>query len=188
MTFLPVVWREMSVLSRRRITYYSRAITAFVSVLVMVWLLLVSLTRLPFSELGRSIFLILSSLSFAYALLVGAQATSDCISEEKREGTLGLLFLTDLKAIPVLSTLTFADMPVLRQKSASMEVLTCSVKVCGAPAKVPLIIAELIKAGGIFTCCKPASISCAANNLCSSSVPVTRIKPDEICASTGTWP
>jgi ABC-type Na+ efflux pump permease subunit len=37
-----------------------------------------------------------------YALLSGTRATADCLSEEKREGTLGLLFLTDLKGYDIV--------------------------------------------------------------------------------------
>ncbi|HEX4645320.1 MAG TPA: ABC transporter permease, partial [Verrucomicrobiae bacterium] len=37
-----------------------------------------------------------------YALLAGVRFTADSLSEEKREGTLGLLFLTDLKGYDVI--------------------------------------------------------------------------------------
>lgn len=37
-----------------------------------------------------------------YAVQMGLRLTSDCFSEEKREGTLGLLFLTDLKGFDVV--------------------------------------------------------------------------------------
>ena len=35
-------------------------------------------------------------------LLAGIFTTADCLSEEKREGTLGLLFLTDLKGYDIV--------------------------------------------------------------------------------------
>ena len=41
-------------------------------------------------------------VAFGFALLSGLFLTSDCISEEKREGTLGLLFLTDLTGYDVV--------------------------------------------------------------------------------------
>ena len=44
----------------------------------------------------------LSLLAFFFAISVGVVATSDSVSEEKREGTLGLLFLTDLKGYDVI--------------------------------------------------------------------------------------
>jgi ABC-type transport system involved in multi-copper enzyme maturation permease subunit len=102
MVFLPVVAREMSVLSRRQSTYWGRAVTAVIAVLTMIWLLLVSASRVSLAELGSSIFMVLSSFCFGFCLLVGMHSTSDSVSEEKREGTLGLLFLTDLKALDIV--------------------------------------------------------------------------------------
>ncbi len=103
MTVLPVVAREMGVLARRKSMYWSRWVTAVLALLVMLWLLTVSAAQLTFSDLGGSIFLILSSLCFAFTVLIGMQATADCVSEEKREGTLGLLFLTDLRSFDVIT-------------------------------------------------------------------------------------
>jgi hypothetical protein len=40
--------------------------------------------------------------SFVYCLFAGALATADCLSAEKREDTLGLLFLTDLRGYDVI--------------------------------------------------------------------------------------
>ncbi len=51
---------------------------------------------------GQALFNTLSGLAFVYCLGIGARVTSDCVSEEKREGTLGLLFLTDLRGIDVV--------------------------------------------------------------------------------------
>ncbi len=95
MTFLPVVGREMGVLARRSGFYWARAGTALASLLVLGWLLAIT-AQAPTLTLGRSIFTILSWVGLVYAMAAGVHATADCISEEKREGTLGLLFLTDL--------------------------------------------------------------------------------------------
>jgi ABC-type transport system involved in cytochrome c biogenesis permease component len=43
-----------------------------------------------------------SGLMFLYCLGHGRRSTADCLSEEKREGTLGLLFLTDLKGADIV--------------------------------------------------------------------------------------
>src|SRR6266567_930824 len=51
---------------------------------------------------GSGLFWLLGWLSFIYCLVTGAGTTADCLSEEKREGTLGLLFLTDLKGYDVV--------------------------------------------------------------------------------------
>lgn len=51
---------------------------------------------------GFSLFQALTEILFALCMVGGAQVTHDCLSEEKREGTLGLLFLTDLKGHDVV--------------------------------------------------------------------------------------
>src|SRR5207249_5364389 len=52
--------------------------------------------------LGMALFVSMSILMNFYALLIGVLRTADCLSEEKREGTLGLLFLTDLKGYDIV--------------------------------------------------------------------------------------
>src|SRR5207247_6617314 len=49
-------------------------------------------------------YLVLTSCGFAFVccLFIGARLTADSLSAEKREGTLGLLFLTDLKGYDVV--------------------------------------------------------------------------------------
>jgi len=103
MTFLPVIAREMSVLSRRKGTYRARSVTAVFALLVMLWLVVVGSSVLSPANMGTSVFLILSALCFGFALLIGMHATADSLSEEKREGTLGLLFLTDLKGFDIVA-------------------------------------------------------------------------------------
>lgn len=44
----------------------------------------------------------LTNILFIFCMAGGANATFDCLSEEKREGTLGLLFLTDLKGYDIV--------------------------------------------------------------------------------------
>ena len=57
----------------------------------------------PFG-LGRaSILAILAWVLLILSLIFGVHATSDCLSEEKREGTLGLLFLTPLRSFDILT-------------------------------------------------------------------------------------
>lgn len=51
---------------------------------------------------GKTLFIVLALLAFVYCLLSGILTTSDCVSEEKRDGTLGLLFLTDLRGYDVV--------------------------------------------------------------------------------------
>jgi hypothetical protein len=54
------------------------------------------------STAGRIIFQGFAILALVYCLASGRRLTADCLSAEKREGTLGLLFLTDLKGYDVV--------------------------------------------------------------------------------------
>lgn len=101
MTFLPIVTRELIEASRRRGTYWIRLAVAAVGVLLGGWVMLV-MRREPPWELGQVLLITLSSAVYLYCLFVGVFRTADCLSEEKREGTLGLLFLTDLKGYDIV--------------------------------------------------------------------------------------
>jgi ABC-type transport system involved in multi-copper enzyme maturation permease subunit len=102
-TFLPIVERELRVAARRRGTYWLRTLSALFAIAIFGWLLLLLLHDhfLP-AEQGRYLFRTLFGGAFLYCLLAGARLTADCISEEKREGTLGLLFLTDLTSFDIV--------------------------------------------------------------------------------------
>src|SRR5262245_43592514 len=54
------------------------------------------------SRVGKEIFSGLAVVGMIYALLAGPLTTVDCLSRERREGTLGLLFLTDLRGYDVV--------------------------------------------------------------------------------------
>ena len=56
----------------------------------------------PTFHFGQTLFWGLSGLCMVYCLAAGRIMTADCLSWEKREGTLGLLFLTDLKGYDVV--------------------------------------------------------------------------------------
>src|SRR5882672_3391259 len=101
MTFLPIVARELRVASRRRATYWVRSGAALTLIVLGVWFFLV-MRHEPPHEVGLVSFRILAGASVLYCLLSGVRATADCLSQEKREGTLGLLFLTDLKGYDVV--------------------------------------------------------------------------------------
>jgi hypothetical protein len=51
---------------------------------------------------GRGLFLALNKLLFALLWMVGPVMTADCLSREKREGTIGLLFLTPLRPVEIV--------------------------------------------------------------------------------------
>jgi ABC-type transport system involved in multi-copper enzyme maturation permease subunit len=101
MTFLPVVDRELRVASRRRWSYWGRTLAAGVALLVVVWFALVE-SRLSLNRFGQQLFATTSFLAAVFAVLAGVVYSADSLAEERREGTLGLLFLTDLKGYDVL--------------------------------------------------------------------------------------
>lgn len=101
MTFLPIVQRELRVASRRRGTYWVRLLVAGVLILAAVWIFLVSGNQ-PAQEIGQMLFYTLTGGLMLYCLLAGVRSTADCLSVEKRDGTLGLLFLTDLRGYDVV--------------------------------------------------------------------------------------
>jgi ABC-type transport system involved in multi-copper enzyme maturation permease subunit len=54
------------------------------------------------SAIGAEMFSILSGYTLILSLLGGIFLAADCLSEERREGTLGFLFLTDLKGYDIV--------------------------------------------------------------------------------------
>jgi ABC-type transport system involved in multi-copper enzyme maturation permease subunit len=99
MFLLPVAAREVREASRQSRTYAWRWITAGVALVVMAFIGWVS--RYSPSQ-GHDLFMAISTIAFIYCLLAGAIRTADTIAEEKRENTLGLLFLTDLKGWDII--------------------------------------------------------------------------------------
>ena len=101
MTILPIVERELRIAARRTGTYWNRLIVAVVAVLLGGSIFVVDLGASP-QQIGQFIFRGLAGLLLLYCLVQGRRSSADCLSEEKREGTLGLLFLTDLKGHDVV--------------------------------------------------------------------------------------
>jgi ABC-type transport system involved in multi-copper enzyme maturation permease subunit len=102
MRFLPIVERELRVGARRRSTYSLRLLAALAAFIICLWLCLLPARGQPPTALGKSLFGALSTAAIAYCLLIGPFITADCLSSEKRDGTLGLLFLTDLSSLDVV--------------------------------------------------------------------------------------
>ena len=102
MTFLPIVARELIEASRRRGTYWLRVGAAAVALGIGGFVMLLTRKGAQPGEIGMYLFVPLAITSFLYTLLIGVFRTADCLSEEKREGTLGLLFLTDLKGYDIV--------------------------------------------------------------------------------------
>jgi ABC-type transport system involved in cytochrome c biogenesis permease component len=105
MTFLPIVDRELRVAARRKSTHRIRLWTTVGGALVNVFFLIFMRILGGFGGFGNAggiLFGILSWYTFGMCLLAGIFLAADVLSEEKRDGTLGLLFLTDLKGYDVV--------------------------------------------------------------------------------------
>ncbi len=100
MTFFPVVERELRVASRQRWTYWGRVTAGLLSLLLTAWVLLIQSANFSRSD-GRMLFYTVAGLAMLFVSFSGVRYSSDSVSSEKRDGTLGLLFLTDLKGYDV---------------------------------------------------------------------------------------
>jgi len=97
---LPIVTREMRAASKRRFTYRLRFVVALIgSAQVILGPIFLS----GFSvELGKTLFVLTAFLVTLLCAGAGLVLTADSVSREKREGTLGLLFLTRLTSFDII--------------------------------------------------------------------------------------
>ena len=102
MILLPVAEREMRTAARRPATFWLRTAAAGLAVLVASWAIWIEREMAP-AAIGLTLFQTLAVVSFLGVLFAGVGFTSDSISSEQREGTLGLLFLTDLDPWDVIA-------------------------------------------------------------------------------------
>jgi hypothetical protein len=161
MIFLPIVERELRVASRRWFTYWSRLLVTLGGVGLAVWILFVFSSFGP--PTGAVLFRGLAILSFIYAGIGGIQVTSDCLSKERRESTLGLLFLTDLTGYDiVLGKLAATGVSLLYAVVALMPVLAVAL-VLGAVTSGDVFRVGLVSLNLLFFFC---SLGLAASALC----------------------
>ncbi len=104
MTFLPIVQRELRVAARKRSTLLLRALTALAALLLAgILMLAASLGAFGATAPGLTLFQTITWVALAGAILAGLFFASSTLAEEKREGTLGLLFLTDLSGYDIVA-------------------------------------------------------------------------------------
>jgi len=101
MRFLIVAERELRAASRRKATYHVRWLSGTGFFILLVWLMW---AMDAFTRRGgaHDVFTAFSVIVLFYCLFIGAIRTADCISSERREGTLGLLFLTNLNSAEII--------------------------------------------------------------------------------------
>lgn len=135
MTFLPIVQRELRAASRAGSTYFTRFVAGVIGVAVAGWILLVEQRLSAPNAVSREVFGALGVCAFAYALLIGVRNTADCLSSERREGTLGLLFLTDLRGLDiVLGKMAGTSLHAFYGLLAFLPVLAIPLMLGGVPA------------------------------------------------------
>src|ERR1051325_9582843 len=135
MTFLPIVARELRVAARRRATYWLRFGLALAVLVLWFFLLVLGRSSVPVVHRGQMLFLAIGVLAIGFCLLAGVFLTADCLSEEKREGTLGLLFLTELKSYDVvLGKLTATSLHALFGLLAILPLLALPLLMGGVTA------------------------------------------------------
>lgn len=98
MVLLPIVERELRVAARSKQMHRIRLWTTAAGLLCLVPLFFTPFMR----NLGSTVYNIVTYYAFILSLLAGVFLAADAVSSEKREGTLGLLFLTDLKGYDVV--------------------------------------------------------------------------------------
>lgn len=163
MSFLPIVSRELRVTSRRPGTYWTRLTAALAAIVVasLTWMILM---RASPRETGFFLFMWLAIIAYVYCFLMGFVITADSLSEEKREGTLGLLFLTDLKGYDVvLGKLVATSISALYGLLAIFPVLGLPLLMGGvAPAEFARVM--LVCADVLFL---SVAVGILASSLCS---------------------
>ena len=124
------------------------------------WIMLMPFFRSS-QTLGSALFTVLAVISLTYSLMVGVGSTADCLSVEKRENTLGLLFLTDLKGYDVvLGKLAATSLNALYGLLAVFPILAISLLAGGVSG------AEFSRV--VLVCLNNMFFSLAAGMFCSA--------------------
>jgi len=100
---LPIVERELRIAARGKATYRWRVMSGATGIgvlAVMAWIL--AAERSPQSMHGQWMFHACLVVSALFAFMASFSVTADSVSREKRDGTLGLLFLTDLRGWDII--------------------------------------------------------------------------------------
>lgn len=98
---LPIAERELRVAARDRRTYRGRFVVCLIFGAVAVWVIWAFGRWGNPAGMGANVFSVMTMMAFMMVVM-GAQVTADAISSEKREGTLGFLFLTNLRGYDIV--------------------------------------------------------------------------------------
>jgi hypothetical protein len=145
---LPIVERELRTASRQWRTYIARTWAGAVALAFVLYILWVFRAAFGIPLTGAVILKFVSYIAFAFCAFGGVNRTADCLSSEKREDTLGLLFLTSLRSHDIvlgklianscrsfyvlLATIPVLSLPILMGGVTSSEVLRVPVSLLNA--------------------------------------------------------
>jgi ABC-type transport system involved in cytochrome c biogenesis permease component len=99
MTFLPIAGRELAVAARRPGTYRMRGYGVLIALIILgvvLW------GRVPAARKGHEVLSSQGIATLVFCMFSGILLTADSIAAEKQGGTIGLLFLTDLKGYDIV--------------------------------------------------------------------------------------
>jgi ABC-type transport system involved in cytochrome c biogenesis permease component len=147
MNFLPVMMRELRTLSRHKSTFHIRVLSAALLLTVSFF---VSLDLNSASDSGGQLFAVLHPFIFYTIWLLVPLLVADCLSIEKREGTLGLLFLTPLTGIQIVCAKIVAQ--IVRSSSiglAALPILSIAF-ILGGVGKTQILLLILICSASLF--------------------------------------
>ena len=102
MNAYPIFSRELKQAIRKPLLYWLRTATVFVGIGIGVAFLSHSSTWPGGASVGREIFVRVTAAVFALCLLSGVLLSSNLLCEERREGSLALLFLTRVTGLDVI--------------------------------------------------------------------------------------
>ena len=132
MSVLPIVARELRVAARQRRSFVVRVLAAAAAVAAGAFELWFAQDVRAGAGQGSGLFALLGTLTLGFGLVAGPLWTASTLCEERREGTLGLLFLTDLTAWDVvLGKLMAASVTALFALLAVLPVLAVSLLLGG---------------------------------------------------------
>src|ERR1041385_1646414 len=133
-----IIERELRVRTRTRVTHWQRLLVASLAGLACAGTFTWS-GQSSSGVAGQQLFRTLTALAFVFCLVEGIRVTCDCLSGERREGTIGLLFLTDLRPFEI----------VLGKLVAGSATAFCSL-VAAAPALVVPLLFGGVTVGGFW--------------------------------------
>ena len=132
MAALPIVGRELLVAARRPWTWWVRVAVAGLALVAAGLMLAMGRSWWAPQQVGQHVFYGVGIAAMCFAMLAGPFVTADAVSSERREGTLGLLFLTDLRSRDiVLGKLVAASLSTLAALLATLPLLALPMLVGG---------------------------------------------------------